>query len=167
MVDIKDIANYTIFRLLQNGNTICHLKLQKILYYLQAWYLVYFNHQLLFQDAPEAWVNGPVYRVIYDIYRDRGMYTQFSMETIMSPDGLEKNFTEKLLSAMNLSDEDLSFIEAIYRHYGTMSHDYLVFLTHSQRPWNEARKGLQPFEYTDEKISFDEMYNYYSEALKK
>lgn len=95
------------------------------------------------------------------------MYTQFSMETIMSPDGLEKNFTEKLLSAMNLSDEDLSFIEAIYRHYGTMSHDYLVFLTHSQRPWNEARKGLQPFEYTDEKISFDEMYNYYSEALKK
>ena len=44
-----------------------------------------------------------------------------------------------------------------------MSHDRLVFLTHSQFPWNNARKGLAPFEYTDKKISLDDMYNYYSE----
>lgn len=167
MADIKDVATYTVFRLLQNGNTICHLKLQKILYYLQAWYLVYFDHNLLFEDAPEAWVNGPVYRVIYDIYKDQGMFTQFSMGTVIPHGEDEKNFIERLLSAMDLSDDDLDFTEAIYKHYGAMSHDYLVFLTHSQQPWNEARKGLQPFEYTNEKISFDVMYNYYSDALKK
>lgn len=167
MADIKDIAQYTIMRLLQNGNTICHLKLQKILYYLQAWYLVYFNHKLLFEDAPEAWVNGPVYRVIYDIYKDKGMYNQFSMDTIIPKGEAETTFISRIMAAMKLTSDDLAFIEAIYRHYGAMPHDYLVYLTHSQLPWNEARKGLQPFEYTDQKISFDIMYSYYSAALKK
>lgn len=167
MADIRNIAQYTIVRLLQNGNTICHLKLQKILYYLQAWYLVYFNHNLLFEDAPEAWVNGPVYRVIYDIYKDKGMYNQFSMDSIIPIGESEHTFISNVLASMRLTNDDLAFTEAIFKHYGTMSHDYLVYLTHSQQPWNEARKGLQPFEYTDQKISFDIMYSYYSKTLNR
>lgn len=167
MVDIIDLARYTILRLLQNGNSINPLKLQKILYYLQAWYLVYFDKRLLFNDIPEAWVSAPVYRVVYDIYKDMGIYEQFSFEDILQEGREAEEVLSELHGKMNLSDSDWEFIEAIYKHYGVMSHDYLVYLTHSQKPWNEARRGLNPFEYSDQKISLDLMYDYYSEMIKK
>lgn len=167
MVDIRDIAKCTILRLLQNGNSISPLKLQKILYYLQAWYLVYFDKALLFDEIPEAWVNGPVYRTVYELYKSKGIYDQFELADVI-PTGVSDTFVlSQLQEAMNLSHDETDFVEAIYKHYGSMSHDQLVFLTHSQRPWNEARKGLQPFEYTDQKISLDSMYEYYSESIKK
>lgn len=162
-VAIEDIARYTVLRLTQNGNSICPLKLQKVLYYMQAWYMVYFNREnTLFDDVPEAWVNGPVYRSVYNAYKDVGMYDQIPLAKVgSSEESLEKD-TEALYRKMGLGKEETEFIESVYKHYGSMSHDQLVFLTHSQRPWNEARKGLEPFEYSDREISLDTMYRYYT-----
>ncbi len=153
---------------MQNGNSISPLKLQKILYYLQAWYLVYFDKNLLFEDVPEAWVNGPVYRVVYDAYKTKGIYEQFAFADVLQDGQTDDDIVlNELHTRMNQSEQTWHFIEAIYKHYGAMSHDRLVFLTHSQKPWNEAREGLQPFEYTNQKISIDTMYNYYSKAIGK
>ena len=50
-------------------------KLQKLVYYAYAWYIVSFNNNvnrikhLLFIEKPEAWVHGPVFRTLYDAYR--------------------------------------------------------------------------------------------------
>ena len=167
MVDILNMARYTILRLLQNGNSISPLKLQKVLYYLQAWYLVYFDRNLLFDDTPEAWVNGPVYRRVYEVYKGKGLYEQFTFNDVLYNGQTDSDALAELHHTMDLSEQDWNFVEAIYKHYGVMSQDYLVFLTHSQKPWNEARKGLQPFEYSDKNISFNLMYEYYSEAIKK
>lgn len=167
MVNISDIAKYTVLQLLQRGNTISPLKLQKILYYLQAWYLVYFDKALLFEDVPEAWVNGPVYRSVYEAYRSKGKYDQFRISDVVAEGETSEEAISRLLNSMGLSEKELDFVEAIYNHYGSMSHDYLVYLTHSQKPWNEARKGLQPFEYTDQKISLDLMYDYYSKSINR
>ncbi len=167
MVNIFDMAKYTILRLLQNGNSISPLKLQKILYYLQAWYLVYFHEELLFEDQPEAWVNGPVYRDVYEAYRNKGIYSQLTLADI----GVEVEEIPRVLGdlhqSMNLSDNKWALIEQVLTHYGSMSQDRLVFLTHSQAPWNEARKGTQPFAYSDQKISFKTMYDYYSHAISQ
>lgn len=165
MVNILDLAKYIILRLIQNGNSITPLKLQKILYYLQAWFLVHFNEALLFEDQPEAWVNGPVYRNVYEAYRRKGIYSQLTLDDI----GIaEEHVTDELGSlhdTMNLSERQWSLVEQVLTHYGSMSQDKLVFLTHSQAPWNEARKGVQPFAYSDQKISFKSMYDYYSKAI--
>lgn len=170
IVNIQDIARYTILRLIQNGNSICPLKLQKVLYYMQAWHMVYFNKDnTLFEDIPEAWVNGPVYRVVYDVYKHIPMYDQIrlvdigikSTEADYAQILLEK--CETLHNKLSLTVEQNAFIESIYKHYGSMSHDSLVYLTHSQKPWNKARKGLDAFEYTDEKIDLNDMYEYYKE----
>lgn len=167
-VDIQKIAKYTIFRLMQNGQSICPLKLQKLLYYIQAWHMVYFNREnTLFNEAPEAWVNGPVYRTIYEKFRNIGIYDQITLEDVSNNiEDLEES-TKIAHDELNLDKEQYHFLESIYRHYGSMSHDRLVFLTHSQLPWNNARKGLQPFEYTNEKISLDDMFNYYSKSIKQ
>ena len=168
MVNIQDIARYTILRLIQNGNTICPLKLQKVLYYMQAWHMVYFGREnTLFKDIPEAWVNGPVYKVVYDKYKTIPMYEQIQLSCLgLNAHDEFTNEVKRLYTKLNLSDRQYEFVESILRHYGSMSHDKLVFLTHSQRPWNDARVGLQPFEYTDQKISLDNMCEYYSKSVK-
>ena len=167
MVNIFDMAKYTILRLIQNGNSITPLKLQKILYYLQAWFLVYFKEERLFEEQPEACVNGPVYRDVYDAYRDKGIYSQLTLADI----GVDEEAVPKVLGelhqSMNLSDEKWALIEQVLTHYGSMSQDRLVFLTHSQLPWNEARRGVPPFAYSDQKISFKSMYDYYSNAIRQ
>lgn len=169
MVDIQDIAKYTILRLNQNGNTICPLKLQKVLYYMQAWHMVYFGREnTLFVDVPEAWVNGPVYRNVYEAYRTIPIYKQIqpTFFSINSSKDLHDKI-EELSRLLLLTKKQDEFVESIFCHYGTMSHDRLVYLTHSQRPWNNARKGLDAFEYTDEKIDLNDMFYYYSKSIKK
>lgn len=165
MVDILALSKYTILRLLQNGNSISPLKLQKILYYLQAWFLVYFNKELLFVDQPEAWVNGPVYRRVYDAYKRKGIYSQFSLADVGATEDDAQAILAGLHGSMSLSDDQWNLIEAVITRYGSMSQDQLVFLTHSQAPWNEARKGVPPFVYSNEVISFDTMFDYYSKSI--
>ena len=162
-VNIQNIARYTILRLNQNGNSICPLKLQKILYYIQAWHMVYFGKEnTLFSDVPEAWVNGPVYRKVYDTYKRIGIYDQIQLSDVHSNTEQATTDIQHLHNELALDIEQWKFLESIYKHYGTKSHDELVFLTHSQKPWNVARTGLQPFEYTDQKIDLEVMYDYYS-----
>lgn len=170
-VNIQDIARYTILRLIQNGDTICPLKLQKILYYMQAWHLVYFDKQLLFDEKPQAWVNGPVYRTVYEIYKHIPMYNQFSLSNIdIKQQDVELEIllnaeAEKQLANLALTEEQNKFIESIYDHYGTMDHDRLVFLTHSELPWSEQREGLLPFQHSDRELSIDTMFNYYNKRM--
>ena len=71
--NIIDVAHLVVLAASQKGIDVTPLKLQKLLYYLQAWNLVFFNTPV-FQDEPEAWVNGTVYRKVYEHYRDYQMY---------------------------------------------------------------------------------------------
>lgn len=54
----KQIAKYFIWRASRDGKKVSNKKLQKLLYYAQAWYLVY-NKKPLFNDDIEAWIHGP------------------------------------------------------------------------------------------------------------
>lgn len=170
-VDIHDIAKYTILRLIQNGDSVCPLKLQKILYYMQAWHMVYFGKDnTLFEDIPQAWVNGPVYRTIYDTYKHIPMYNQFSLSDIdiTINDDIEKILTyeaRNLHDKLPLTQEQFDFIESIYSHYGAMEHDRLVFLTHSESPWSEQREGLLPFEHSEKEIPLNAMFEYYNQRM--
>ena len=164
---LLNVARYTVLRLQQMGVSISPLKLQKLLYYIQAWHLVYFSNRTLFCEEPEAWVNGPVYRQIYEEYRGVGIYEQITPTYLGLKESSLKDEVDKLHCDMDLDPKQWNFLEAIYKHYGTMGHDRLVLLTHSERPWNEARKGLSPIEYSDNKISLESMYNYYKGLLEK
>lgn len=161
-MNIKDIAEFTLLYFWENGISVCPLKLQKILYYIQAWHLVYFNKEMLFGEKPEAWVNGPVYRSIYNQFKHIGIYDQITNDNVDLKLSL-KEMKEKLM----LDKDQESFLEAIYQNYGTMSHDKLVFLTHAEKPWSEKREGLSPFDYSDEELSIDTMYSYYKERIDK
>ncbi len=53
------------------GDSITHLKLQKLIYYAQAWSLALFKTSLFNEDL-QAWVHGPVAPSIYRRFSTSG-----------------------------------------------------------------------------------------------
>ena len=67
MHDVQVIARYVIHRCSQNERPINNLKLQKILYFIQAEFLVG-TGKACFDDEIEAWASGPVVPAVYSRY---------------------------------------------------------------------------------------------------
>lgn len=159
-VDINEIADYIILWCNENGVDISPLKLQKLLYYIQSWHLVYFNKQNIWEELPQAWVNGPVYPTIYKRFKHIPRYDMI----IPGKVGISSTLEEKAKS-LQLSKDQYDFIDSIFQFYGVMDHDRLVFLTHSEQPWSEKRANLSPFESSTEELSPETMYNYYHQRM--
>lgn len=131
-------------------------KLQKLMYYAYAWGLVFFNDAAddldtkLFDGEFEAWVHGPVNREIYDKYGATGFA---SIKAIDNVD--DAAFHEDVLD----------LLKQTWTTYGKYNANELERLTHSEKPWQDARKGLSPVTATDKKISDEIMFEYYGNEL--
>ena len=68
VVSVFDVAQYVLSKLNEPCTT---MKLHKLLYYCQAWYLVW-EDKPLFKENIEAWANGPVVRALFNFHQ--GMY---------------------------------------------------------------------------------------------
>lgn len=64
-----DVAKHTLNHVDRLEKNITNLKLQKILYYIQAQSLKQ-NDKPLFSNPIEAWRHGPVVRSVYNYYRE-------------------------------------------------------------------------------------------------
>ena len=163
-VDLNQLTQFVILYCQSKGININPLKLQKLLYYIQAWHIVNFEKDSLFSELPEAWVNGPVYKSVYDKYktkffRNDNFKVNYSNDKIIDELNISLNY-------LGLSKEQEHVLYTVLNGYSPMSDEKLVFLTHRELPWNEARKGLSPIERSSNTISVDSMYNYYSTLLK-
>ncbi len=156
ILSIDKVAQLIILYCYREGLFISHLKLQKLLYYLQAWHLVYFDNPL-FEETPEAWVNGPVYRKIYENYSNKSR-----TEEIDCPEGVsfDSIFNE-------LDDNQKKLFANVMTAYAVLSQEKLVLLTHNEKPWIEARKDRQLFEYCNDVIAHENMKDFYQHFLKK
>ena len=126
-------------------------KLQKLVYYAYAWYIVSFNNNvnriknLLFIEKPEAWVHGPVFRTLYDAYRTYGWNNIPKVDNFNFKDkGLEK------------------FLDSIWDIFGKYDGDELEVMTHKETPWIKARNGISAIAPSTEKINREDIYLYYS-----
>lgn len=163
-IDINTLANFVIFYCLIQSVSINHLKLQKLLYYIQSWHLVHFDGHSLFDDEPEAWINGPVYRKVYDKWKkERGIYDEFVLKFSLVGK-LGELFNQKK-EAIEVSDSQWSYLESVLNRYVPYSHEKLVLMTHKDAPWNEAREGLEPFVYADRTITHSSMQEFYTKLL--
>ena len=134
-----DVAAY----ILKQTKPITHMKLQKLLYYSQAWSLVW-DERPLFRHRIEAWVNGPVVRSVYQELR-----TEYLIRSI--PSG----------SAKNLTSEQRDTVDVVLDHYGNKSPQWLSDLTHMEDPWHDARANLAPHERGTAEITHAAMAEYY------
>lgn len=115
-----------------------HLKLQKILYFVQAFHLAYFDQELIADDF-EAWVHGPVSRVVYNELKNQSkIYDELIFNTKES--GTLPSFEiEELLTI-----DQFELINDVIEEYILKSGGELEALTHTEQPWINARKGFAP-----------------------
>ena len=117
-------------------------KLQKLVYYSQAWHLAW-DQEPLFEEPIEAWANGPVASVLYSKHRGRFNVGEW-------PWGDPSKLTEN----------ERGTIDAVLAGCGDMSGRQLSILTHSEDPWKDAREGLAPTQRSSRDISRERMYDF-------
>lgn len=164
MLDINQFVSLCIQYAKTNGLELTHLKLQKALYYIQAWNVAYFGDQL-FEDLPEAWVNGPVYTSVYATYRDyKGGAIVEPKDCILEEAQAELRDT---LVGIDRMDEQKELMAAILDKYMPRSAGELVYQTHREKPWIDARIGCGPFDASRNPITKEAMQTCYGGLIRK
>lgn len=143
MANVDDVAA----AILERQGPMSTWKLQKLVYYCQAWHLVW-EDTPLFSDPIEAWANGPVVRSLYS--QHRGFFSLSHWRYGKSE---------------NLTAGESSTVDAVLKTYGHMSPADLSALTHREIPWILARTGLAEGERGNSRISLESMSEYYAGLL--
>ncbi len=155
MTKAINVANYFIYLNNQlkkdDKKSLTNKKIQKLLYYAQAWNLV-INNKPLFQEDIEAWIHGPAIPSVYKVFAPFGAE---QIEEDVNPEDFK-----------NLKAEELKLLEEIWRIYGKYDAGYLETLSHSETPWLEARGGLSATEASSNIISQATMREYYEQKRK-
>lgn len=141
MPTIFDVAKY----ILKNTGQMTTMKLQKLAYYSQAWNLAWYGVPMFDEDF-QAWANGPVCPKLFSAHK--GLFV-ISEEELMEGD------------ISNLVIRDRDTIDSVIDFYGDKDAHWLSMLTHKERPWLDARKGIPDGEYCDEPIDKEVMQDYY------
>lgn len=143
MASVTDVAAY----ILSERGPMTAMKLQKLVYYSQAWHLVW-DEAALFDEHIEAWANGPVVPVLYKLHRQR--WDLSSDETFGG-------------DPTNLTDSERETIDLVLESYGDKAAHWLSELTHREAPWKDAREqaGLNDGERGRAVITKKSMYEYY------
>jgi uncharacterized phage-associated protein len=140
VADVFDVAAY----ILRERGPMTALKLQKLVYYSQAWSLVW-DERPLFDEQIEAWTYGPVVPALYDLHRGR-------LEVSKLPRG----------DASALDFDEAETVDAVLAYYGSKPTWWLSDLTHMEDPWRDARKGCAEGERCSEPITHAALFEYYS-----
>ncbi len=149
-VNIFSVANFFLNIIDRDaGSTITPLKLQKILYYAQGYYLA-LNDKELFSEDFEAWAHGPANPEIYDKYKEYGC------NAIGEPSEEE---------VPDFNEDIVDFLYDIWATFGIYDGKYLEELTHQETPWIEARKGYQPGDVCNNIITKESMKDFFKFAF--
>ena len=124
------------------------LKLQKLLYYAQAWSLVFRGKALFYEDI-EAWIHGPVVPCVYRRYKHYG-YNTLPEEDLIN----------------ELKTDEIDILNTVLMNYGRKSAKFLEELSHSEYPWLKARKGFRADQPSNRRISVRDMMNYYVQFMQ-
>ncbi len=146
MATAIDVAAYVVK---QKQPIITHMKLQKLVYYSQAWTLVW-DEIPLFAEPIEAWVNGPVVPVLF---------TKLQGKFGVLPDHFPAD------AGNNLTDTETANVQKILGFYGDKSPQWLSDLSHMEKPWMDAREGLAPNERGNQEITHASMAEYYGSLV--
>lgn len=121
MYSALDVAKYVISYSNEKRYEISNLKLQKILYFIQAEFLVSENEPCFYEEI-EAWNFGPVVPEVYHVYKIFGGSNIYI-----------RNFNKN-----KILQKDREIIEAMVDVCAKYSPSRLVEITHNQAPWKNA-----------------------------
>lgn len=144
MANVLNVAAY----ILERRGPMTAMKLQKLIYYAQAWALVW-DERPLFAGVIQAWANGPVSPELYREHRGK-----FQLQAGDIPG-----------DSQALSPSERETVDGVLNHYGDKDSLWLSELTHAEPPWREAREGLAPGEPGGREITHSAMAEYYGSLV--
>ncbi|MDR1857481.1 MAG: SocA family protein [Desulfovibrio sp.] len=144
MASVKDVAQC----ILEKKGRLATIKLQKLVYYCQAWHLAW-TGKAMFPETIQAWAYGPVAPDLHQVYGDKHRIGAI-------PGG----------DSSKLTDDEIESVDAVLDAYGDKFWWSLVHYTHLEPPWRDARKGVPFTKNVGGVISPKAMQDYYSELIK-
>lgn len=145
----REVADFFLSFAHEHGDNLSNLKLQKLVYYAQAWFLALCDAPLFDEDF-QAWVHGPV---CVPLYHD---FKQYSWHPIMENPN------------MPMLDGDVrEHLEEVYSVFASFSAYDLENMTHEEAPWLEARGELPIDEASTNVISREMMQAFYAARAKE
>jgi uncharacterized phage-associated protein len=138
-----DVADYFIAQANQTGAVVNNLKLQKLVYYAQAWHLG-IHGAPLFAGEFQAWVHGPVIPALYEKYKDFGWQP---IQLDVSPD---------------LPKAIVHFLGEVADEYLNCDVYELEQMIRVEPPWNRARRGVLMDEPSEAVVEKDWMKEHFS-----
>lgn len=134
MANVYDVAEYIRSSL----GPLSEYKLQKLVYYAQAWSLVW-DGTPMFPQVIKAWADGPVSPELWHRWEN----------------GIDGN-VEALTAAHRAT------LDAVLDWYGSLSADQLIQLSHRESPWRRARGSTAPGSASTTPIPQSWMREYYA-----
>lgn len=146
----SDIAKWFINRVdREAGEAITHLKVQKLLYFAQAYYLANFSKPL-FEEDFQAWAHGPVVPSIFEEYSGHRWEALPTCE-----------------DAPEIPAKILNYLEAVYENFGKFSAKELERISHEHDPWVNARGNIPPEARSNAVITKECIQEFYVKRLKQ
>jgi uncharacterized phage-associated protein len=139
MTTANEAAEYLISLAHERGEPVNNLKLQRLLYYAQAWHLG-LEGTPLFPEKFEAWMTGPLIPALYWAYKPHGI------RPIPEP-----------ASVPGLPQDVARFLTGIADDYLSVGEYELDEMATRETPWRAARVGLDRADPSRNEISEDEM----------
>lgn len=151
---VLDVCRHVINYSNELDYGISNLKLQKVLYFIQAYFLTKKkDHIPCFDEKIEAWNFGPVVPEAYHEYKQYGSGDIPTIESfIMFDEDDIWNSKRVGFEDTAISDYDKSLIDKVVDKFADYSATDLVSLTHRQSPWIDAYAPYQNNEITVEAI---------------
>jgi uncharacterized phage-associated protein len=142
------LADYFIWFANDVGSYLSNHKLQKLLYYAQAWYLA-FEGTPLFDEDFEAWVHGPTIPALFYEYKK-----QFDWKPIL-----------KEVEKPEFPEEVQEFLDELCDEYFFCDAYELELMVRREDPWIKARGNLPKDEPSHAIISKELMRNFYKNRV--
>lgn len=131
------------------------LMLQKLLYYIQGFSFA-LNDREMFIENCEAWVHGPVYKDVYNIFK------HFRYNVIDDPKFVMFEGYKKCLD-----DKDKNIINLVVNTFGQYGGKILEKTTHNESPWLLARNGFGENVPSNEIISKESIREYFNKLVNE
>lgn len=118
MASVFDLAKY----ILSITDKITTMKLQKLVYYSQAW-SVTLNDEPIFDEPIRAWSDGPVVRELFLLHKGQ-WDIDFGSLSIGDPEVL--------------TPQQKDIVDRVIEKYGDLDAEDLSLKTHQEDPWKHA-----------------------------
>jgi uncharacterized phage-associated protein len=141
VLSANDVASVILAR---SGTWMDAMRLQKLLYYVQAWHLAV-TDEPLFHEQIKAWKDGPVVPQVWHERKDKAT----------------RRAADQQVEGIELDETTSDLIDLVLASYGTMAGEELSALTHVELPWLEARGDLPEDAACREPIDPPTMARYY------